>query len=258
MPRVTCTSAMWKWARRIGSGQGYLNVVLRSVLAERAQAIYWRQINEKLKGKGFDAWWLDADRAGSALQPRSSASARPHGADGDGPGDASSSTPIRCCTRGRVSQATGRADPDKRVFILTRKAIAGTAAQCGGGMERRYRFALGRYARPDFRRRQPLDVGPAELDLRHRRLRGGEALSRAQDPADLPEWRELNTALVPVRRVRAAVPFARRSSRSARSGTSRRKARGIRQHGLLQPAALHDCCRTSTRWPRDTYHRDGT
>ncbi|MGO2128038.1 MAG: TIM-barrel domain-containing protein [Pseudoalteromonas prydzensis] len=40
-------------------GKGYLNGFY-DPYPKQAQAIFWRQINEKIKKYGFDAWWLDA------------------------------------------------------------------------------------------------------------------------------------------------------------------------------------------------------
>lgn len=41
-------------------GKGYKNSFY-DPYSEKAQAMYWRQIDEKLNSKGFDAWWMDAD-----------------------------------------------------------------------------------------------------------------------------------------------------------------------------------------------------
>ena len=40
-------------------GAGYLSSFY-DPYAKEAQNIFWRQVNNKLNSKGFDAWWLDA------------------------------------------------------------------------------------------------------------------------------------------------------------------------------------------------------
>ena len=159
-----------------------------------------------------------------------------------------SSTPIRCRTRRPCTKASrGQGSGQARVHPVA-QGLRRHAAQCGGGVERRRRLALGRPARPDFRRRQHLDVGPGQLDLRHRRLRGGEAL---RNPGSRAPGRmaRIEPALVPVRRLRADLPLARRSSRPARSGTSRRKARRSTTAWSITTSCVTRCCLTSTRWP---------
>ena len=39
-------------------GPGYL-IALYDPYSAEARSIYWRQVEEKLKGLGVDAWWLD-------------------------------------------------------------------------------------------------------------------------------------------------------------------------------------------------------
>ena len=48
------------------------------------------------------------------------------------------------------------------------------------------------------------------------------------------------------------------SSRSARSSISRRKGPRSTTASCGTTSCVIGCCLTSTRWPRDTYHRDGT
>ena len=51
-------------------GDGYVNTFY-DPYSKDAQDIFWRQVNDKLNSKGFDAWWLDADEPDQHGQPGS-------------------------------------------------------------------------------------------------------------------------------------------------------------------------------------------
>ena len=83
-----------------------------------ARAIYWRQIQDALFNKGVDAWWLDASEPEANMQ----ALRQTDTAAGRG-GLVLNAWPLMH-TMG-VYQGQRHADPNKRVYILTRSAYAG-------------------------------------------------------------------------------------------------------------------------------------
>ncbi|MEZ0472821.1 TIM-barrel domain-containing protein [Luteimonas salinilitoris] len=191
-------------------GKGYLNSFY-DPYAEEGRQIYWRQIQDKLNVLGFDAWWLDATEPDvhsnldieerkarttpTALGPSTeffNSYSLPH-AEG-------------------VYRGDRAADPDKRVFILSRKAFAGTqraaTALWSGDVVSRW---------DDLREQVAAGVNTAMAGLPNWTFDiGGFAVEKRyenQDPAHLPEWRELNTrwfqfgAFVPLFRSHGQFPY---------------------------------------------------
>lgn len=111
----------------------------------------------------------------------------------------------------------------------------------------RRRGALGRPARAGVGGRQRGSVGPAQLDPRHRRLRGrGALLQSGRDEARRQgRMGGVEPALVPVRRLLADLPFARRvpAARGLQSG----RAGAFNRSMVWRAAALRDSEASSER-----------
>ena len=104
-------------------GKGYLSTFY-DAYSEGARKLFWKQINEKLFSKDFDAWWLDAtepDVHSNLSQEEYLLRIGP----------TALGTSARYRNSFSLMNAKGiyegqrQTDPDKRVFILTRSAYAG-------------------------------------------------------------------------------------------------------------------------------------
>ncbi len=170
-------------------GAGYLNSFY-DPYAKEAQNIFWRQVNEKLNSKGFDAWWLDASEPDlhsnidiAERKARTTPTAL-------GPSvEYFNSYPLPHSEG--VYRGSREVEPDKRVFILSRAAFAGQqragAAFWSGDIVPRW----------DDMREQISGLVNASMagvpnvtfDI------GGFSPERrfeSHDPAHLAEWQELN------------------------------------------------------------------
>ncbi|WP_372174519.1 TIM-barrel domain-containing protein [Xanthomonas axonopodis] len=190
-------------------GKGYKNSFY-DPYSEKAQAIYWRQINEKLNSKGFDAWWMDADEPDvhSNLDIAERKARTTPNALGSST-EYFNSYPLPHTHGVYVGD---RAADDKRVFILSRKGYAGTqrnaVAVWSGDIVSRW---------DDMRDQISGGVNMALSGLPNWTFDiGGFAVEKRyedQDPAHLPEWRELNTrwfqfgAFVPIFRSHGQFPY---------------------------------------------------
>lgn len=191
-------------------GEGYLSSFY-DPYSEKAQAIFWRQVNEKLNSKGFDAWWLDADEPDlhsnidiGERKARTTPTAL-------GPSTEFFNSYPLPHTQG-VYRGDRAAEPDKRVFILSRKGYAGTqrnaVAVWSGDIVSRW---------DDMRDQVSAGVNISMSGLPNWTFdAGGFAVEKRyenQDPAHLPEWRELNTrwfqfgAFVPLFRSHGQFPY---------------------------------------------------
>ena len=105
-------------------GKGYPNAFYDPYPKE-AQEIFWRQINDKLKSKGFDAWWLDAAEPDiHSNLPFSKRKALMSREGGIGSGaEYFNSYAIPNATA--VYEGERKASPEKRSFILTRSGFGG-------------------------------------------------------------------------------------------------------------------------------------
>lgn len=190
-------------------GKGYKNSFY-DPYAAKAQQIYWRQINEKLNSKGFDAWWMDADEPDvhsnldiGERKARTTPTAL-------GPSTEFFNSYPLPHTQG-VYEGDRAAD-GKRVFILSRKGYAGTqrnaVAVWSGDIVSRWDDMLEQVSAgvntamsglPNW----TFDIGGFSTEKRY----------SEEDPAHLPEWRELNTrwfqfgAFVPLFRSHGQYPF---------------------------------------------------
>ncbi|WP_313343965.1 TIM-barrel domain-containing protein [Stenotrophomonas sp.] len=190
-------------------GKGYRNSFY-DPYALQAQQIYWRQINEKLNSKGFDAWWMDADEPDvhsnldiGERKARTTPTAL-------GPSTEFFNSYPLPHTQG-VYQGDRAAD-GQRVFILSRKGYAGTqrnavAVWSGDIVSRwddmREQVSAGVNTSMSGLPNWTFDIGGFSTEKRY----------SEEDPAHLPEWRELNTrwfqfgAFVPLFRSHGQFPF---------------------------------------------------
>lgn len=90
-----------------------------------ARKMYWNQIDKNLFSKGIDGWWLDASKPELPdYGPTPELMARYMNPTYNGPGISNLNDCPRMHTKG-VYEGQRKADPDKRVFLLTRFAFAG-------------------------------------------------------------------------------------------------------------------------------------
>ncbi len=171
-------------------GPGYVSTFF-DPFSDGARDLYWKQINEKIFSKGFDAWWIDAtepDLQSNVSDPERLLRMHPNALGTAARFENAYSLMI---TKG-VYEKQRETAPDQRVFILTRSAYAGqqryAAATWSGDVASRWY---------DLKAQIPAglnfclsgipywttDIGGFAVEQRYERP--GES--------DLDEWRELNT-----------------------------------------------------------------
>ncbi len=235
-------------------GKGYLNSFY-DPYAKQAQDIFWRQINEKLNSKGFDAWWLDASEPDlhsnidiGERKARTTPTAL-------GPSvEFFNSYPL-VHSEG-VYRGSREVDPDKRVFILSRAYFAGQqragAAFWSGDIVPRWddlREQISGLVNASMAGAPNVsfDIGGFSPERRY----------EEKDPAHLAEWRELSLrwfqygAFVPVFRLHGQFPY-REIWEIAPEGTPHYDSF---VHYLKLRYALLPYIYTVAG---DTWHRDGT
>ena len=191
-------------------GKGYLNSFY-DPYAKEAQDIFWRQVNEKLNSKGFDAWWLDASEPDlhsnidiGERKARTTPTAF-------GPSiEYFNSYPL-VHSEG-VYRGSREVNPDKRVFILSRAFFAGqqraASAFWSGDIVPRWddmREQISGLVNASMAGAPNVsfDIGGFSPEKRY----------ETQDPAHLAEWRELSLrwfqygAFVPVFRLHGQFPY---------------------------------------------------
>ncbi|MBD9367683.1 TIM-barrel domain-containing protein [Xanthomonas sp. XNM01] len=235
-------------------GKGYLNSFY-DPYAKQAQDIFWRQVNEKLNSKGFDAWWLDASEPDlhsnidiGERKARTTPTAL-------GPSvEFFNSYPL-VHSEG-VYRGSREVDPDKRVFILSRAYFAGQqragAAFWSGDIVPRWddlREQISGLVNASMAGAPNVsfDIGGFSPERRY----------EEKDPAHLAEWRELSLrwfqygAFVPVFRLHGQFPY-REIWEIAPEGTPHYDSF---VHYLKLRYALLPYIYTLAG---DTWHRDGT
>jgi len=206
----------WLYMRNVEQGQkdwvgpGYSSTFY-DPYSKEARDLYWKQMNEKLFEKGFDAWWLDCTEPDiQSNLSRAETRLRMH------------PTAIGTAARYRntyslmnakgVYESQRESEPNQRVFILTRSAFAGqqqyAAATWSGDVVARWY---------DLKAQIPAglnfclsgipywtsDVGGFSVESRYENAKG----------EDIYEWRELMTrwfqfaAFCPLLRVHGQYPY---------------------------------------------------
>jgi alpha-D-xyloside xylohydrolase len=191
-------------------GPGYVSTFF-DPYCKGARDLYWKQIDEHLFRKGFDAWWLDAtepDICSNLSAPERLLRMNPTAL-----GSAARFENTFSLEETRaVYEGQRKSDPDKRVFILTRSAFAGqqryAASLWSGDVAARW---------TDLRNQIPAgmnlclsgipfwttDIGGFAVEPRFERAQG----------EDLAEFRELMTrwfqfgAFCPLFRVHGQFPY---------------------------------------------------
>ena len=186
-------------------GPGYKNSHYDPYTQE-ARDIYYRQLQDKLVAKGFDAWWMDNTEPDVLSNSRPDDFKKLIGPTVYGPGEITFN-PYSLVHSGGMIDGLRRDQPDKRQFILSRSGFAGiqrnAVAVWSGDTAGRWNnlydqiaagvnfsmsgipnwtHDIGGYAQEN--RFQYGDVGAAQ---ENRATTGGQA-----KPEDMKEWRELN------------------------------------------------------------------
>ncbi|GIX21351.1 MAG: alpha-xylosidase [Gammaproteobacteria bacterium] len=235
-------------------GPGYLSSFYDPYTKE-AQDIYWRQIDEHLNVLGFDAWWLDATEPDIHSNLDIEERKLRMGPTALGTGAEYFNSYALPHAEG-VYRNDRAADPDRRVFILTRSGFGGiqraAAAIWSGDVAARW---------DDLREQisAGVNVGLAGLPNWTFDIGGFSVESRysEEDPAHLDEWRELNLrwfqfgAFAPLFRSHGEYPY--------------REIFNLAPPGSAVYEALVDYTRLRYRLlpyiyslAGDLYHRDGT
>lgn len=185
-----------------------------------ARKLFWKQMEEKLYSKGFDAWWMDASEPN--IQDNTSIEYRKAlcGPTALGPSTQYLNAYALMNAEAIYNGQRG-ADPDRRVFLLTRSGFAGiqrySTAVWSGDIGTRWEdmkaqisaglnFALSGI--PYW----TMDIGGFCVEKRYERAqRLYDRTGRENE--DLKEWRELNTrwyqfgAFVPLFRSHGQFPY---------------------------------------------------
>jgi alpha-D-xyloside xylohydrolase len=171
-------------------GPGYLNAFY-DPYNSRAKSIYWRQVRDGVASKGFDAFWLDSDEPDFHSNISRDETARRMSPTAAGPGRALFNLYPLAHVEG-VYQGWTAYKPDVRPFILTRSAYAGiqrdSAAVWSGDVASRWdnlreQISAGVNFSMSGVPNWSHDIGGYTMEPRFLK----------PSPADLDEWRELNT-----------------------------------------------------------------
>ncbi|HVU29128.1 MAG TPA: TIM-barrel domain-containing protein [Sphingomicrobium sp.] len=175
-----------KWMYLDWVGPGYFNAFYDPYLPS-ARDLYWKQVREGIGSKGFDAWWLDSDEPDFHSNISPAETARRMGPRGL---PNFNSYPLAHVDGVHDHLVADR--PEVRPFILTRSAFGGiqrdSAALWSGDVASRWdnlreqisaglNFSLS--GDPNWSH----DIGGYTMEPRFQK----------PTPADLAEWRELNT-----------------------------------------------------------------
>ncbi len=237
-------------------GPGYLNSFY-DPYSKAAREMYWRQMNEKLNVLGFDAWWMDATEPDVHSNLDIDSIKARIGPTALGPSEQYFNS-YALVHSGGVYEGSRTVNPDKRVFILTRSGFAGiqrnAAAVWSGDIVSRWDdlhaqisagVSTGYSGLPNW----TFDIGGFALESRYS--------TQKPTPADLDEWRELNTrwfqlgAFAPLFRSHGEFPF-REIFNLAPQGSE-----------VFETLVWYDKLRYrllpyTYTVAGDTYHRDGT
>lgn len=186
----------WDWI-----GPGYLNAFY-DAYAPEAREIFWRQLDEKINSKGFDAWWLDAVEPDihSNLSFTHRKDLMTPNALGTG---AEYFNAYALPHAETVYQRDRESEPEKRVFILTRSGYGGiqrtASAIWSGDIVSRWSnmreqiasgIGVGLSGMPNW----TFDIGGFTPEDRYRYSeKGVVGPVTDMNPSEVDEWQELNT-----------------------------------------------------------------
>jgi alpha-D-xyloside xylohydrolase len=205
----------WLYMRNVEKKEkdwvGYLQTFY-DVYNENARDLFWKQVDEHLFRKGFDAWWLDATEPDIHSNLSRTETLLRIGPTALGTGARYLNTYSLMNAKG-IYEGQQQSNPDQRVFILTRSAFAGqqryAASTWSGDIAARWY---------DLKAQIPAglnfclsgipywttDIGGFAVEPRY---------ERNVTEADLEEWRELNTrwfqfgTFCPLFRVHGQFPY---------------------------------------------------
>jgi alpha-D-xyloside xylohydrolase len=237
-------------------GQGYKNAFY-DPYAPEARKIYWRQVHEKLNVLGFDAWWMDATEPDPHSNLDIQSLKDRNGPTALGPADQYFNT-YALVHSGGVYEGARAANPDKRVYILTRSGTAGIQRHAStlwsGDIVSRWpdlynqissAVSINYSGIPNW----TFDIGGFATEPRYN--------AQPMKPADQQEWRELNLrwfqmgAFVPVFRSHGQFP-PREIYNIAPAGTEVYDS--LVWHTKLRYRLMPYIYTLAA----DTYHRDGS
>jgi alpha-D-xyloside xylohydrolase len=207
----------WLYMRNIEKGQrdwvgpGYVSTFY-DPYSDGARELYWNQINEKLFSKGLDAWWLDSTEPDIQSNLSMDEWRLRIGPTALGSASRYLNTYSLMNAKG-VYEGQRKANPNQRVFILTRSTYAGQqrygAASWSGDIATRWQ---------DLKAQISAGVNLCMSGLPYWTMDiGGFAVEpkfeRNVSASDLEEWRELNArwfqfgAFCPLFRVHGQFPY---------------------------------------------------
>jgi len=203
----------WLYMRNVEQGQrdwvgpGYVSTFY-DPYSEGARDLFWKQINEKLFSKRFDAWWLDCTEPDIQSNLSREETILRQGPTAMGSASRYLNTYSLMNAKG-VYEKQRQTSPDQRVFILTRSAFAGqqrySAATWSGDVAARW-YDLKAQVPAGLLSGIPYwttDIGGFAVEPRY---------ERPNDSA-LEEWRELMSrwfqfsAFCPLFRVHGQFPY---------------------------------------------------
>ncbi len=206
----------WLYKRNVEVGQkdwvgpGYVSTFY-DPYSDGARELYWKQIDNKLFKKGFDAWWLDATEPDIQSNLSREEIILRIGPTALGSASRYLNT-FSLMNSKAVYEGQRKSDPDKRVFILTRSAFAGqqrySSSTWSGDIASRWY---------DLKTQIPAGLNFCISGIPYWTTDiGGFAVEpRYENPneSDLEEWWELNTrwfqfgTFCPLFRVHGQYPF---------------------------------------------------
>lgn len=206
----------WLYTRNIADsvrdwiGKGY-HSTFYDVFNKEARAGFWELLNKNLYSKGVDAWWMDASEPDilSNVSPRRRKEQMMPNAAGT---SALVLNAYPLLNAKGIYEGQRQANPNNRVFILTRSAYAGSqaysAATWSGDIAARWhdmkdQISAGINFSMSGIPYWTMDIGGFDVERRFEK----------PDEADRDEWREMNTrwyqfgAFVPLFRVHGQFPY---------------------------------------------------
>lgn len=235
-------------------GPGYANSFYDPYAAE-ARSIYWRQVRERLRTLGIDAWWMDSDEPDMHSNLDVPERTLRMGPTALGPGAAYFNSYSLPHTTG-VFEGERALDPDRRTFILSRSGFGGIqrngVAVWSGDIVARWDDLADQVS-------AGVNLSMSGIPNWTQDIGGFSTEARFQSPdaAALDEWRELNLrwfqfgAFSPIFRSHGEAPF--------------REVWNLAPEGSEVYAALEWASRLRYRLlpyvytlAADTWHRDGT
>ncbi|WP_321518301.1 TIM-barrel domain-containing protein [uncultured Bacteroides sp.] len=180
-------------------GKGYVGSFY-DAYSEGARKLFWKQMQDKLYKKGFDAWWMDASEPNVRDCTDMEYRKKLCGPTALGPSTKYFNT-YALMNAQAIYEGQRGVDPDKRVFLLTRSGFAGlqrySTATWSGDIGTRWEDMKAQIsAGLNFSMAGipywTMDIGGFCVEKRYER--GQRVFDKTGDEnADLKEWRELNT-----------------------------------------------------------------